>query len=264
LLNRRNVLAGACAICAFAGRAKAETPYHGCVVNAAEMGEWVELRELPGSYGVTLASVEPEVGVTLASVEPEVKYGSGDPTFDRALAVTPLKMSEQLSVLPGFVFSERVYLNAFASPNKALGREDGSVVFGKSLYRDIMSRPEHPEVGIVAVCAHEFGHIAQFKFGIRKDLVVDKRVKRLELHADFISGYFAGRRKLETPDFPAAVFATTLYSEGDSDYGSPDHHGTSRERGEAVVAGFDSAYRAHESFGEALETGVRYVKRIPL
>jgi hypothetical protein len=73
VLNRRKVLAGACAVCAGARLAKAEPAYHGCVVTAAEMGEWVELRELPGSNGFTLASVEPDV-----------KYGSGDPTFDRA------------------------------------------------------------------------------------------------------------------------------------------------------------------------------------
>ena len=66
------------------------------------------------------------------------------------------------------------------------------------------------------------------------------------------------------PDFPAAIFATTQYSFGDSNYGDPDHHGTSAERGQAVVAGFDSAYRARESFATALETGVRYAKQISL
>ena len=136
-------------------------------------------------------------------------HGSGDATFDRALSVTLLKLSETFSVLPGFAFSERIRLNAFASSNQALGREDGSVVFGNPLYREIMGRREHPEVGIVAVCAHEFGHIAQFKRGIHRILISEKRVKRLELHADFLAGYFAGRRKLEMPEFPAAIFATT-------------------------------------------------------
>jgi hypothetical protein len=190
-------------------------------------------------------------------------HGSGDPTFDRALAVTLVKISELFSVQPGFAFSERVILNAFASRNRALG-QDGSVVFGNSLYREIIQRREHPEVGIVAICAHEFGHIAQYKHNIDRLLVVNQRVKRLELHADFLAGYFAGRRKLEMSEFPAAVFATTQYSFGDRNYGDVTHHGNKTERGQAVVAGYDSSYRRGESFAAALESGIRYVQSIPL
>jgi hypothetical protein len=215
------------------------------------MGERVELRNAS-------ASLVP------ASIESHVTYGSGDPTFDRALAVTLLKIRDIFSVLPGFVFSERVYRNAFASDNRALGRDDGSIVFGRSLYRKIMTRREHPEIGIVAICAHEFGHIAQFKHKINNILVVNRRVKRCELHADFMAGYFAGRRKLETPEFPAAIFPATMYRFEPGDYGSDDFHGTRQERGDAVVAGFESAFRARESFAGALETGIRYVQRIPL
>jgi predicted metalloprotease len=137
-------------------------------------------------------------------------------------------------------------------------------VFGNPLYREIIGRREHPEVGIVAICAHEFGHIVQYKHGIDRVLIVNNSVKRLELHADFLAGYFAGRRKLEMPDFPAAVFALTQYSFGDSNYGDPEHHGTSDERGAAVVAGFDSAHRMRESFATAVETGIRYVQQVPL
>jgi hypothetical protein len=253
MINRRMMLAGTCAICARAGRANAERNYHGCTLAAPEMAERIEAPE-----------VLPSNAVASGPVKRGELRGSGDPNFDRALSVTLLKIGEAFSVLPGFAFSERVQLNAFASKDRSLGRDDGSVVFGNPLFREIMGRREHPEVGIVAVCAHEFGHIVQYKHGVDKILIVNRRVKRLELHADFMAGYFAGRRKLEMPDFPAAIFATTQYSFGDSNYGDPDHHGTSAERGQAVVAGFDSAYRARESFATALETGVRYAKQISL
>ena len=253
VISRRDVLAGACAICAGTRFATAQRGYHGCTLSATEMAEHIEAPQAPPSYAVAQAPLA-RGGL----------HGSGNADFDRALSVTLLKVSEAFSVLPGFAFSERVKLNAFASKNPALGRADGSVVFGNPLYREIMARREHPEVGIVAVCAHEFGHIAQYKHGLDKTLIVNHQVKRLELHADFMAGYFAGRRKLEMPDFPAAVFATTQYSFGDNNYGDPTHHGTSAERGQAVVAGFDSAYRARESFATALETGVRYVQQISL
>jgi hypothetical protein len=203
-------------------------------------------------------------------------FGSGDSAFDRALAYTLVSISQTFSVQPGFVFSEHIPLdpvNAFASPDRALGQCDGSVVFGRPLYRRIMSGgQQHPELGIACVCAHEFGHIAQFKNSLYDRLVFQKIVngqnrhfvKRLELHADFLAGYFAGRRKLERSDFPAAVFALTQYNFGDNAYGDPGHHGTEAERGQAVVAGFDTAYRAQQSFEMALETGVRYVQQITL
>jgi hypothetical protein len=253
MISRRRVLqAGTCAICSGSVLAKAEPNYHGCTLDPAAMAERIDPTEAPRSYGLG------------APAERGAFHGSGDPTFDRALSVTLLKISEAFAVLPGFAFSERVNLNAFASTNTALGRDDGSVVFGNPLYRAIMGRREHPEIGIVAVCAHEFGHIAQYKHGVDRMLIVNGRKKRLELHADFMAGYFAGRRKLEMPDYPAAVFATTQYSFGDNSYGAPEHHGTSVERGQAVVAGYDSAYRARESVTMALETGMRYVQRIPL
>jgi hypothetical protein len=143
-----------------------------------------------------------------------------------------------------------------------MGRSDGDVLFGRKLFRQIMSRREHPEVGIVSVCAHEFGHIAQYKYDIYHQLVSsDQRVKRLELHADFLSGYFAGLRKRDRPDFPAATFALTQFGYGDYT-DNIQHHGTPEERGAAVVAGYKASYDEQLKFGYALDSGVRYVKQI--
>jgi hypothetical protein len=195
----------------------------------------------------------------------EIRNGSGNKDFDRALAHTLAKLSDWFTVLPGFAFyDDGNSPNALASPSRRLGRADGSVVFGKAMLSELMARKEHPETCVAAVCAHEFGHITQYKHGLRTRLVGSNgRVKRLELHADFLAGYFAGRRKLERADFPAAVFATTQHSYGSKDFGDADHHGTPDERGNAVVAGFDSAYRARLPLGQAIERGIDYVMRIP-
>jgi hypothetical protein len=250
LINRRTAVFGACAAGVAARVANAANYYHGCNLVSMEMKKKIDQ---------TTRRTEP----AFTSPANGQIHGSGDLTFDRALAETLVKISDAFSVLPGFAFSERIQLNAFASADKSLGRDDGSVVFGNSLYREIMGRREHPEVGIVAVCAHEFAHIAQEKYNLPAVLVVNGRVKRLELHADFIAGYFAGVRKRQSFEFPAAVFATTQYSFGDNNFGDPRHHGTSEERGQAVVAGFDCAFRARESFATAMQTGVRYVEQVP-
>jgi hypothetical protein len=192
-----------------------------------------------------------------------VTTGSGDRDFDRALAQTLQFLSDRFFVLPGFAFfDEPGSPNAFASHTKRMGRSDGDVLFGRKLFRQIMSHRERPEIGIVSVCAHEFGHIAQYKYDIYPRLVgSDQRVKRLELHADFLSGYFAGLRKRERPDFPAATFALTQFGFGDYT-DNIQHHGTPEERAAAVVAGYKAGYDEQLKFGYALESGVQYVRQV--
>ena len=194
-----------------------------------------------------------------------VETGSGDRDFDRALAETLAFLSDRFFVLPSFAFfSEPGSSNAFASSTRRMGRSDGDVLFGRKLFQEIMSGREHPEIGIVSVCAHEFGHIAQDKFGVYNRLVgSNRRVKRLELHADFLSGYFAGIRRLQHPKYPAATFALTQFGLGDySD--DIEHHGTPDERGAAVVAGYRAGYDERLKFGFALESGIRYVNQISM
>ena len=86
-------------------------------------------------------------------------------------------------------------------------------------------------------------------------------MKRLELHADFLAGYFAGHRKRERQSFPAAVFAMTQYTYGDNMVNDQQHHGTQQERGAAVVAGFEASYRNNHGLGDAIQHGLNHVAR---
>lgn len=253
MYTRRKVICGGLLTIAFGSEgARGDGFYRGCTLTDTEIGSRVGASPRHLSFDIDRDHYE---------------NGSGDKVFDRALAHTLTKASDLLNVLPGFAFfDDNTSRNAFASSSTRLGHSDGSVVFGKILFQEIMQRPDHPELGIAAVCAHEFGHISQYKRGIDRRLVVgrDGPVKRLELHADFLAGYFAGRRKLENPDYPAAVFAATQFDFGDNNFGDPNHHGTSKERGDAVVEGFYVAFRDKLDFDVAVEKGVQYVLRIPM
>jgi predicted metalloprotease len=137
------------------------------------------------------------------------------------------------------------------------------VIFGRNLLNRLLKLREAPDVAVAAVVAHEFGHIAQFKNNLKRPLLIGQdSVKRLELHADFLAGYFAGRRKLDRPDFPAAVFATTQYAAGDYRPERVSHHGTPEERANAIVKGFEVAFRDRRSPGEALQIGVKYAQTL--
>ena len=247
MITRRCLLAGGMASIALRPEcSRSETSFEGCRITVDQA------EALLGSD---------QIWLTYNSVQ----TGSGDREFDRALAQSLEFLSDHFFVLPGFAFFNEPYrANAYACPARYMGRSDGDVLFGRQLFRKIMSGREHPEIGIVSVCAHEFGHIAQFKYEVYKRLVgVDERTKRLELHADFLSGYFAGLRKIQRPDFPAATFAFTHFGFGDYT-DDIDHHGTPDERGAAVVAGYRAAYEEKLKFGYALESVIRYVSQVSM
>jgi predicted metalloprotease len=118
---------------------------------------------------------------------------------------------------------------------------------------------ESPEVAVAAVCAHEFGHIVQYRHDlIDKVQAGQPTVKRTELQADYFAGYFAGRRKLERSTFPTSVVALTIHRLGDTEFSNPGHHGTPQERGWAVTQGFEAA-SGGKSLSEAIEESTRYV-----
>jgi hypothetical protein len=186
---------------------------------------------------------------------------SGDKTFDFALSKSLARMSDVFEVLPGFGFyDDHDDHNAYATPRVRLKNADGTVLFGKGLLRRLMSGHESPEVAVAAICAHEFGHILQFKRGLVRSLHSEEPIKQDELQADFFAGYFAGIRKLERPTFPAAVFALTQYNAGDNMINDPNHHGTKKERGDAIVRGFQAAFEEGQLLDEAVETSAAYVK----
>jgi hypothetical protein len=189
---------------------------------------------------------------------------SGDRVFDRALAHTLAKISQLFGVVPGFgYYDDYDAMNAYASPKVRMYRADGTVLFGTRLLRRMRAQREAPEVAVAAICAHEFGHIVQFKTGLYGRLSAGQpNVKRVELHADFLAGYFAGMRKKEKADFPTEAFAMTQYHFGDTEIMRRLHHGTPEERRAAIMAGFQVAREQNLPFGEALGAATRYVAAV--
>jgi hypothetical protein len=189
---------------------------------------------------------------------------SGDRDFDVALAHTLAMISDEFSVLPGFAYYDDYEgPNALATPAARRQRADGTVLFGQRLLKQLLATRESPDVAVAAVCAHEFGHILQYKHHLDERVGEGQpTVKRVELQADYFAGFFAGIRKREREDFPAAVFAVTQFESGDDRVNHPQHHGTKEERGAAISQGFEAGYRRRLSLSEAIEASLNYVSRI--
>lgn len=187
---------------------------------------------------------------------------SGNRELDFALAQTLSRLTDLFQVLPGFAFyDDKGSPNAFATSKVRLARTDGTVLFGLEHLKRKLAFREAPDAAVAATCAHEYGHILQNKLKLRQKLLDGQpTVKRNELHADFLAGYYAGRQKLRRPDFAAAVFATTRG--GGYNTQSKDHHGTPEERAAAVVRGFETAYRQRHTLNDAIQIGVNYVMKL--
>ena len=195
--------------------------------------------------------------------EPMIPH-TGDRDFDLALAQSLAKLSDILQVSPGFAFYDDYDgPNAYATPAVRLNGADGTVLFGTAFLLEQIKTSEAPEVAIITICAHEFGHIVQFKHNLQaRVLNGDRSVKRAELHADFLAGYFVGMRRKERPSFPAAVAAMTQYNIGDNHFSSPQHHGTPKERGAAFVRGYETAFNENRLLAEALQISVNYASQL--
>ncbi|WP_287195341.1 metalloprotease [Mesorhizobium sp.] len=200
--------------------------------------------------------------IAYASGNEEIVPKSGIAGFDRALANSLARLTHAFDVLPGFGYYDEKpgENNAYATPAVRLERADGTVLFGTRMLQDLLQRHESPDAAVLAVCAHEYGHIVQYKYNLRDRLLANQNtVRKLELNADYFAGYFAGVRKLENSNFPAAVFANTQHSFGDFNTGSKGHHGTPNERAAAVVLGFVAAHDKRLTFQQAIEDGLAQV-----
>ena len=222
------------------GRPRRTTGAHGCILHESYASPFMETSE----------------GEQLFSTGTEAVIGSsGDCDFDFALAQTLARISDFFDVLPGFGFYDDYDAkNAYATRAVRAGRGHGTVLFGQRLLKELLALRESPDAAVAAVCAHEFGHILQYRKNLDRIVGANQpTVKRIELQADYFAGFFAGIRKLEKPEFPAAVFAVTQFNLGDTRIAHQQHHGTPDERGAAITQGFNASFRNRISMAEAIE-----------
>lgn len=187
---------------------------------------------------------------------------SGDTRLDRSLGIVLADLAAKFKVRPGFgYFDDRGSPNALALPDSRLSDSEGTVLFGREMLANYLKTP-NGDMFIMGICAHEFAHIVQFSSGFYDRLSKGQRTKKLvELHADFLSGYYIGLRKISYAPAELVSLGRSWESIGDSSYTDPQHHGTSEERLQAVEQGYRFA-RERPEFGikAACEVGARYLK----
>lgn len=193
-----------------------------------------------------------------------IAASSGDAETDRFLGSALQRLSATFLVSPGFAFfDDGENENAFAARETLLGNGPGTVLMGMKLFGKLMARTNDGGITVIAVCAHEFGHIHQMYAGYEEPLNrLDTKTNRPhELHADFLAGYYLALRKAEHGQLDLREVGGILHSLGDTDHTSRQHHGTPDERVGALVAGFKFGSQGNAGIATAARAGFELVQR---
>lgn len=165
---------------------------------------------------------------------------------------------------PNAAASWKVLLPATAGPALL----DGTVAVGRQLVevlkkKRVNGRPLDLSGALTAICAHEYGHILQFKFIYAELAKLSSSGVRAELHADFVCGYFGAFRKKVQPTYDAATQAETQFLLGDGKYKRVSH-GTPEQRADAVYQGFLLGLEGKMNSKDLATKGLVYVRGLQL
>lgn len=179
---------------------------------------------------------------------------SGNTTLDRALIAEVKKINRIFSIRPGYrYFDDTGQANALALSHTLIRGTRGTIFFGLTLIREEL-RQNFGGAAVAGIAAHEGGHIFQFFSEAIHVLRGGGSARNMELHADFLAGYYFGRTG--RTDRSIDVFGESLFTKGDYNYNDPNHHGTPDERIEAMHRGYG---HRHHDLQSAVWNGVRYV-----
>lgn len=185
---------------------------------------------------------------------------TGDEIFDRQLGRAIIRLAGFFGEQPAFGIVEGgEHDNAFALPREGGNAEFGTVGIGRTLLNRLKDE-DASGVSILALVAHEFGHVAQF----RRDAIPvlnagEDTVRKSELHADYLTGCYLGWLKRNEPRVRVISAGRFMESIGDTATHSKNHHGTPAERLQATEAGFASAYEGDQPFEVYFNDGKSFI-----
>ncbi len=213
---------------------------------------------MAGVPGASAAAILRGCSFSQADQEPdELKSSSGDAALDEALII---ELQRILTVIPkinpGFQYLVDKQPNAYATTKTYVSGTNGTVLIGVNLVKMLMQQPEGG-AAVAGMCAHECGHIYQFSTDFHQRL---KELLLIELHADFLSGIYMGKRAEFTAD-RVWQLSKALHEHGGYAYTNPEHHGTPGQRSAAMEKGYRLA-SSKKSFDELAIIGESYVRNL--
>lgn len=171
----------------------------------------------------------------------ETLLSTGIPRVDDIIEIQHRKMEN--------LFNVRVDLNISSGANglalKSCKKANchGTIEIGVNLLKHQLKKTSG-EWRIIAVMAHEFAHILQYKHNMRFISNVQQ-----EIHADILAGWYIGKFLTAQDDSDKIIDDLRLYfaEMGDEAYFSPNHHGNAYTRLMAIHKGIRASH--HKGLG---------------
>jgi hypothetical protein len=192
----------------------------------------------------------------------ELLPSSGNVELDNSVKFELASLSESLKVFPAFGFyDDKEGPNALATQQTVLDDTDGTVLFGIQLLSECLARHPKGDIAVAGIMGHEFGHIYQYKTKLSNFLRYGQPThKLLELHADYLAGYYMGLKRLRSDDFDIKAYVDSVYLSGDTDFTSPGHHGSPAERKSVMLEGYKIGLTNNADIQQVADMGVELVK----
>jgi hypothetical protein len=182
-----------------------------------------------------------------------------DVAFDQALQ----RLARTFDVWPrvGF-YDDGDEPNAVAMSYIEAGKPAYAVMFGLN-YVNKLQTYDPSGITLLQTAAHEFGHVWAYKENLVDKLIADQpTVRRAELHADFLSGYYLGLRKRDHPTASFRDAGIRRWQSGDNQFRSVHHHGTPEQRLAAAEAGFRIGFVDGATAPAAFAAATAYARRL--
>lgn len=247
---------GLCACCSTFGRSSSaqQQPrpsnppaFDGCSISGAEITRLQDRDPKVGHLGYGENSFK------------EIRRTTGDPQADIALDKAIKRLADAFEVYPGFAFfDDGGHPNAWATEASLIPNTTYTVLFGENYYRKWL-KYDPSGISVLSVIAHEFGHIMQYKSGLMAEIRGGQQTsKRVELHADYMAGYYVGILKRQNPTASFWKAGDKFRQIGTYDDKDPLFHGTPEERVAASQRGFSTGYDGRAAKA-AFQLGMSYV-----
>ena len=169
----------------------------------------------------------------------ELLKSSGNPELDKGLISEMNLQSAFFGYRPAFILYSGGEKNAFATPEEMPQTRgtDGTIFYNLEMLKEQLLVPKWGGAILSGVIAHEFGHIYQnFGKALGRLRALGTTVKFVELHADFLSGFYMGGKDRNIDVKP---YADAFFKIGDYEFTQADHHGTPEERYFVLKAGYN-------------------------
>ena len=255
-ITRRQIITGfgACLCCGTSASPAAAEKFHpttGCVVRGRQAARALGSGILGSRMG------------DLPDIVKRRSRTTGNLSLNQQLDAALQRLAKTFNVWPqvGF-YDDGKKPNAMAIWFEESGKRTYAVVFGRNYFTKLFTY-DPSGITFLQTAAHEFAHVWMYKSGQLEGLLQGQpTVRRAELHADYLSGYYLGLRKRDNPKASFRSAGMKRWQSGDTFVANQHHHGTPKQRLAAAEAGFRLGYINGAKPQQAFDAATGYVKSL--